>query len=112
MTVRPFSAPSDLANLFATLSTSWNSADFAYRSSLFGSGDLPNEPLQSEATAWTQITGEDTTMSGFPSAHSPGPTSFSGGGASFGLPSGAPASAHLAINSISSSDSELSSFTA
>src|SRR5262245_53149476 len=57
------------------------------------------------------MTGDDRTRSGLPSAHSPGLSSLSGGGASFGLPSGAPLSAHLAISSISSSDSELSSFT-
>src|SRR5688572_15936366 len=88
-----------------------NSADAANRSSVRPSGDLPRLPLQSDAIAETNTDGDDTIRSGLPSAHSPTPSSLSGGGASAGLPRGAPASAHAPIIAICASDSEMSSFT-
>src|SRR5262245_44570952 len=72
-------------------------------------GVFPRLPPQSEATSPMKIVGEETIRSGLPRAQVAASATFNGGGASFGLPSGAPASAHAAIISISLSESDTSS---
>ena len=63
----------------------------------------------SGADAGTTISGDSRIRSGSPIDHSSSLPKSSGGGRSAGLPSGAPLSAQVAIFSISSSLSEMSS---
>src|SRR2546423_14185744 len=90
--------------------TSLYSDDLAYRSSAMFVGVRPRKSDQSDAVAATGMLGDETIRSGLPSVHVVFEANTRAGGRSFGSPSGAPLSTHLATFASSSSLSEMSSF--